>query len=182
MRAQKRQNATQEQQRFIDLSLAFKRKQIEIRKIGEREAHRDLLEKLQKIDGSVLSLADEVESKPHLPSEDPEVIVDSEMDWRNGRVARKDSGTKPEYVADTHVDTWMWWLGFDIDGNWTWPMKARINKEWLQRCDYAMVLKGQRSTLSSQVIFIQMAIVQGSVPFFLNSETYLLKSDGAYIL
>lgn len=68
--------------------------------------------------------------------------------------------TKVEYVANAHVGTWLWWLGFDINGRWVWPQKSRMSRYWLQSREYAMVLKEQRAALSSQVMFAQLAIVQ----------------------
>lgn len=68
--------------------------------------------------------------------------------------------TETEYMANTHVGTWLWWLGFDINGRWVWPRKSRMARYWLQSREYAMVLKEQRAALSSQVMFAQLAIVQ----------------------
>ena len=83
--------------------------------------------------------------------------TDVEMNQQNGTC----SDTKVRFVArDTHVGTWRWWVGFDIEGNWIWPKKRRMAKYWQQSRENAMVLKEQRAALSSQVMFAQLAIVQ----------------------
>lgn len=145
----------------------FRRRRVERRKANSKPVYERLLEDLENGDDSLRAIVTLVEK--HALSRTG--TIRSFESRRSQRSADRPTNngeqnggtgaqTKPEYVADTHVGTWSWWLGFDADRKWTWRRKAKMSKQWLQSREYAMVLKEQRAALSSQVMFAQLAIVQ----------------------